>query len=61
MRAAGLAAGPMGGFVAAGIDEEVFVDTGWRSLLLVNIGHPGENAWFDRLPRLEHEQAVRVA
>jgi 3-hydroxypropanoate dehydrogenase len=61
VRAAGLAAGPMGGFDAAGIDEEFFEDTGWRSLLLVNIGHPGENAWFDRLPRLEHEQAVRVA
>jgi len=61
VRAAGLAAGPMGGFDAAGIDEEFFEDTGWRSMLLVNIGHPGENAWFDRLPRLEHEQAVRVA
>ena len=61
VRAAGLAAGPMGGFDAAGIDEEFFEGTGWKSLLLVNIGHPGEKAWFDRLPRLEHEQAVRVA
>src|SRR6478609_5877364 len=61
VRAAGLAAGPMGGFDAAGIDEELLEGTGWKSMLLVNIGHPGENAWFDRLPRLEHEQAVRVA
>ncbi len=61
VRAAGLAAGPMGGFDRVGIDEEFFDGTTWRSLLLVNLGHPGENAWFDRLPRLEHDQAVRVA
>ena len=61
VRAAGLAAGPMGGFDAAGVDEEFFEGTTWRSMLLVNIGHPGENAWFDRLPRLDHDQAVRVA
>ena len=61
VRAAGLAAGPMGGFDHAGVDDEFLEGTSWRSLLLVNIGHPGENAWFDRLPRLEHQQAVRVA
>ena len=61
VRAAGLAAGPMGGFDAVGVDEEFFEESGWKSMLLVNIGHPGENAWFDRLPRLEHDQAVRVA
>jgi 3-hydroxypropanoate dehydrogenase len=61
VRAAGLAAGPMGGFDAAGLDEEFFSESGWRSLLVVNIGHPGENAWFDRLPRLEHDEVVRFA
>jgi 3-hydroxypropanoate dehydrogenase len=61
VRAAGLAAGPMGGFDAAGLDEEFFTGTGWRSLLVVNIGHPGENAWFDRLPRLELDEVVRAA
>jgi 3-hydroxypropanoate dehydrogenase len=61
VRAAGLAAGPMGGFDAAGVDEEFFAGTGWRSFLLVNIGHPAEDAWFDRLPRLDLDQVVRVA
>lgn len=61
VRAAGLAAGPMGGFDAAGLDEEFFEGTGWKSFLVVNIGHPAENAWYDRLPRLEHDQVVRVA
>ena len=58
VRAAGLAAGPMGGFDAAAIDEEFFDGTGLRSLVVVNIGKPAENAWFDRLPRLAHDQVV---
>ncbi len=61
VRAAGLAAGPMGGFDAAGIDEEFFAGTNWKSFLVVNLGKPAENAWFDRLPRLEHDQVVRTA
>jgi 3-hydroxypropanoate dehydrogenase len=60
VRAAGLAAGPMGGFDARGIDEEFFSGTRWRSFMVVNIGHPGENAWFDRLPRLELDEVVRT-
>ena len=56
VRAAGLAAGPMGGFDAAGLDAAFFEGTSLRSLLVVNIGQPGENAWFDRLPRLEHSE-----
>ena len=61
VRAAGLAAGPMAGFDAAGLDAEFFEGTNQRSLLVVNIGHPAENAWFDRLPRLEHDEVVRFA
>ena len=61
VRAAGLAAGPMGGFDAAGVDAEFFSGTSWRSLLVVNIGRPAENAWRDRLPRLAYDEAVRVA
>ena len=60
VRAAGLAAGPMGGFDRDGLDSEFFEGTGWKSLLVVNIGHPGEDAWFDRLPRLAFEDAVRT-
>jgi 3-hydroxypropanoate dehydrogenase len=61
VRAVGLAAGPMAGFDAAGVDEEFFAGTTWRTLLVMNIGEPAEGAWFpERLPRLEWEQAVRV-
>jgi 3-hydroxypropanoate dehydrogenase len=58
VRAAGLAAGPMAGFDAAGLDGEFFADGRFKSILVVNIGHPGENPWFDRLPRLDHSDAV---
>jgi 3-hydroxypropanoate dehydrogenase len=61
VRAQGLAAGPMAGFDAAGIDREFFPEGRWRSLLVVNIGHPGVDPWFDRQPRLEHEDVVRWA
>jgi 3-hydroxypropanoate dehydrogenase len=61
VRAAGLAAGPMGGFDAEGIDREFFAGTSWKSFLVVNIGRPGENAWFDRLPRLDADEVVRTA
>lgn len=61
VRAAGLAAGPMGGFDSAGLDEEFFAGTPLRSLLVVNLGHPGPNAWFDRLPRLELDEVVTTA
>lgn len=61
VRAAGLAAGPMGGFDAQSLDEDFFAGTTLRSLVVVNIGHPGENAWSDRLPRLEHDEVVTTA
>jgi nitroreductase len=58
VRAAGLAAGPMSGFDAAGVDKEFFPDGRHRSLVIVNIGRPGENAWFGRSPRLDHDEVV---
>ena len=61
VRAHGLAAGPMGGFDSAGIDAEFFPDGRYRSILVVNIGHPGKNPWFGRLPRLNHEDVVQWA
>jgi 3-hydroxypropanoate dehydrogenase len=61
VRAAGLAAGPMLGFNAAGIDAEFFPDRSWKTILVVNIGKPGIDPWFDRLPRLAHEDYVEYA
>ncbi len=61
VRAHGLAAGPMAGFDADGIDAEFFPAGRWHTILVVNIGHPGENPWFDRLPRLDQAEVVRWA
>jgi len=58
VRAAGLAAGPMLGFDGPGIDREFFADRPWKTILVVNIGRPGTDPWFDRLPRLTHEDYV---
>ncbi|MEU1729531.1 nitroreductase family protein [Streptosporangium sp. NPDC020145] len=57
VRAAGLAAGPMAGYDAAGVDKE-FLDEAHTVLAVVNIGRPGPDAWFDRLPRLTYEEVV---
>ena len=61
VRAHGLAAGPMAGFDADGVDAEFFIENNWHAVLVVNIGHPGEGAWFDRLPRLDEAEVVRWA
>jgi 3-hydroxypropanoate dehydrogenase len=58
VRAAGLAAGPMTGFDAAGVDREFFPDGAHRTLAVVNIGKPGPQAWLDRLPRLDYDEVV---
>lgn len=61
VRAAGLAAGPMTGFDPAGVDSDFFPDGRHRSLVLINVGKPGDNAWFDRLPRLDYDEVVTTA
>ena len=58
LRAAGLAAGPMGGMDAQGIDEEFFADNGWKSILVVNVGHvEGAGTHRPRAERLAYPQA----
>ncbi|MFJ9947806.1 malonic semialdehyde reductase [Kitasatospora sp. NPDC091207] len=58
VRAAGLAAGPMTGFNAEGINKEFFADGEHSVLAVVNIGKPGEDAWFPRSPRLAYDEVV---
>lgn len=58
VRAAGLAAGPMAGFDAAAVTREFFPDGRHEALLLLNLGHPGPDAWERRLPRLRSEEVV---
>ncbi|MFD7501537.1 malonic semialdehyde reductase [Streptomyces sp. NPDC059850] len=57
VRAAGLAAGPMTGYDAAGLREE-FLDDDHAPLMVVNIGRPGPNPWHPRLPRLAYDDVV---
>ncbi len=58
LRAVGLHVGPMSGFDAAGVDQEFFGDSGWKSLLVLNVGQPAEteNATRPRAARLDFNQ-----
>ncbi|MEO3746345.1 malonic semialdehyde reductase [Plantactinospora sp. B5E13] len=56
VRAIGLAAGPMTGFEADKVSEEFFPGGRHRALAVVNVGRPGPNAWYDRLPRLSYDR-----
>ncbi|MER0448016.1 malonic semialdehyde reductase [Streptomyces sp. Edi4] len=57
VRAAGLAAGPMTGFDPAGVQKE-FLDDDHTPLMVVNIGKPGDDAWYPRSPRLAYDDVV---
>jgi nitroreductase len=61
VRAAGLAAGPMTGFDADGVNREFFSDGTRSALVVVNIGKPGDDAWTKRLPRLDYDEVVTEA
>lgn len=58
IRAAGLAAGPMTGLDAAGLERELFPAGDRKVVAVVNIGRPGPDAWFPRSPRLPFERVV---
>lgn len=60
-RSEGLAVGPQGGFNGPAVDDAFFPDGDWSAFLVVNLGHPTEASYRDRLPRLGHEQTVRWA
>ncbi|WP_069768107.1 MULTISPECIES: malonic semialdehyde reductase [Streptomyces] len=57
VRAAGLAAGPMTGVDLEGVRKE-FLDDDHTPLMVVNIGRPGEDAWYPRSPRLAYDEVV---
>lgn len=58
IRALGLAAGPMTGFDAAGVDADLLAGTSWRSMCVVNVGRPAADAYKPRLPRLGFDEVV---
>ena len=64
-RALGLDCGPMSGFDNAGVDREFFESQEgemkhWKSNFICNIGHGDRTTIFDRLPRLDFEEACRI-
>ena len=58
VRAAGLAAAPMEGFDTDGVDQEFFPDGRHRTLLVMNLGYPAEDAYKPRQPRLAYDEVV---
>lgn len=60
-RTLGLDTGPMSGFDQEQVDAAFFADSGWRSNLLINIGYGDPQALYPRLPRLDFDDACRLA
>ena len=58
VRAAGLAALPMGGFDQAGLDSEFFPDGTNRTLLVMNLGYASDAAYRPRQSRLGYDEVV---
>jgi len=57
-RAHGLATGPMGGFDADAVSAEFFPGGRHHAVLVVNLGLPGADAYFPRLPRLADDEVL---
>lgn len=60
VRAIGLAAGPMLGFDAPGVDADLLAGTSLRSICVVNVGAPSADSYKPRSPRLAYDEVVTV-
>ncbi len=60
-RALGLDCGPISGFDNAKVDAEFFAGTRVRSNFLCNLGHGDPAALYPRGPRLDFDEACRIA
>ena len=61
VRSLGLDVGAMSGFDNAKVDAAFFVDNGWRSNFLVNLGQGDPTGLFQRSPRLPFDEACQLA
>ncbi|MET8255538.1 hypothetical protein [Micromonospora sp. NPDC005197] len=50
----------MAGFDAARVTREFFPDGRHEALLLMSVGHPGPDAWRERLPRLPTADVIHT-
>lgn len=60
-RALGLDTGPMSGFKPDLVDEAFFAETKYKTNFLVNLGYGDPSGNFDRLPRLDFDDAAQFA
>jgi len=60
IRAIGLDACPMLGLDRPGLDADLFADSDLKSICVVLIGKPAEDAYGPRLPRLNYDEVVSV-
>ena len=60
-RGLGLDCGPMSGFDQAGVDEEFFAGTSFKSNFLCNIGYGTDDMLFERSPRMDFDDACQIA
>ncbi|WP_438003134.1 malonic semialdehyde reductase [Sorangium sp. So ce321] len=60
-RALGLDCGPMAGFDREKADAAFFAGVPWKSILLINLGHGDPAKLYPRNPRLDFEEACRIA
>lgn len=61
LRSLGLDCGPMSGFDAAKVDAAFFAGTPVKANFLINIGYGDPAALHGRNPRLEFDEACRIA
>ena len=60
IRAVGLGAGPMNGDDAEALATEFFAGQDVEVLLVINVGHPGPDAYQERNPRLSFDEVYQV-
>ena len=61
LRAAGLTVGPMGGMDKAAADADLFADSAWRTVMVLNVGWPAEHdGAHPRAPRLNWDVTTRT-
>ena len=60
-RALGLDCGPMSGFDAAKVNAEFFADDKWKVNFVCSLGHGDASKLFPRSPRLDFDEACRIA
>lgn len=60
IRTLGADAGPMSGFDRKKVDAALFAGSSWKSNFLCNVGYGDTSSLFDRLPRMERSDVLRI-